>query len=171
MYLYSTKLHHMIAPPPYIEDKLSVTLRRIIAITIRASQQRPRVHEMRLFFFPSSAPGRPVFLVSPHLLSPPPEREAEYLSKLAETLLFFLWPKSYGKCAPVRHLLKVIHLNKKSQLQFAMVTHILPYPDFVRTLSGAPRPPRLPPRHRSGHQPGLHQRAHPRLHPGWPLLF
>ena len=61
---------------------------------------------MRLFFFPSAATGRPVFLVSPHLLSPP-EREAEYLSKLAETLLFFLWPKSHGKCAPVRHLLKV----------------------------------------------------------------
>ena len=52
-----------------------------------------------------SSCGRPVFLVSPHLLSP--EREAEYLSKLAETLLFFLWPKSYGRCAPVRHLLKV----------------------------------------------------------------
>ena len=56
-------------------------------------------------FFLSAANGRPVFLVSPHLLSP--EREAEYLSKLAETLLFFLWPKSYGKCAPARHLLKV----------------------------------------------------------------
>ena len=62
-----------------------------------------------VWFSLSAANGKPVFLVSPHLLSP--EREAEYLSKLAETLLFFLWPKSYGKCAPVRHLLKVIHLN------------------------------------------------------------
>ena len=56
--------------------------------------------------------ARPVFLISPHLLSP--EREAEYLSKLADTLVFFLWPKSYGKCAPVRHLLKVNDLQFKS---------------------------------------------------------
>ena len=64
---------------------------------------------MKFDMFSLSANGKPVFLVSPHLLSP--EREAEYLSKLAETLLFFLWPKSYGKCAPVRHLLKGIHLD------------------------------------------------------------
>ena len=60
-------------------------------------------------FHCNSGSARPVFLISPHLLSP--EREAEYLSKLAETLVFFLWPKSYGKCAPVRHLLKVNNLT------------------------------------------------------------
>ncbi|TRY71836.1 hypothetical protein TCAL_10392 [Tigriopus californicus] len=55
---------------------------------------------------PSSSKQAPNFHVSPHLMST--EREMEYLGKVSEALIIFLFPSSYGSCLPIRHILREV---------------------------------------------------------------
>lgn len=55
---------------------------------------------------PSSSKQAPNFQISPHLMST--EREIEYLGKVSEALIIFLFPASYGSCLPIRHILREV---------------------------------------------------------------
>eukprot|EP00095_Tigriopus_kingsejongensis_P007816 snap_masked-scaffold204_size260821-processed-gene-1.8 protein:Tk07816 transcript:snap_masked-scaffold204_size260821-processed-gene-1.8-mRNA-1 annotation:"sorting nexin-25" len=55
---------------------------------------------------PSSSRHVPNFTISPHLVSA--EREIEYLGKVSEALIIFLFPASYGSCLPIRHILREV---------------------------------------------------------------
>lgn len=111
-----------------------VDLVKLLAVDIvrKVTRHFEKIRTARESSSPSSPKDRrPTFNVSPHLLSV--EREVEYLNKVSETLVFFLWPKSFGKCAPVRHLLRELLARHVFLPAINMVTS----PEFINSKVGA----------------------------------